>query len=180
MRTRKKEAKQRGCRNIGKKKKKKKKDEKRKKIVIIPRSISRGIFYICPKKTRKRGNYWTYETYDCAFVSVEYQRHCFRFGNERRPQPRSSSSVLSKKRENTKRERELQSRLLRWREKKNKERRNATMCVSYDVQETKKKGIRKKNLTRRPTGSRSDTETAEKDSYESYEGYLDSQNRLAS
>lgn len=56
------------------------------------------------------------------------------------------------------------------------------MCISYDARETKKKKrekkdneSRKKNLTRRPNGSRSDTEIAEKDSYESYEGYLDSQ-----
>jgi len=38
--------------NVGKKK------EKRKNLlVIISHSVSHGIFYICPKKTRKRRNY---------------------------------------------------------------------------------------------------------------------------
>lgn len=164
MRTRKKKAKQRGCKNCRQKRKKKKNS-----FVIIPRSVSRGIFYVCPKKTRKRGNYWTYETYDCAFVSVEYQRHCFRFGNERRPQPRSSSSVFKKKRKHEererKREKELQLQFVSDGEEKIK-RRNAmnafrTMHKKRKKKKKKTKKNRKKNLTRRPNGSCSDTETAE-------------------
>lgn len=61
-------------------------------LVIIPHSVSWSYLMLPEeewKRKRCKERELLNETYDCAFVSVECQRHYFHFGNERVSNPRS-------------------------------------------------------------------------------------------